>query len=230
VSWICKAPIWSASQGWHLGCVSSREPGCQFERVPQAPRHLDPELGEQAADHVHQLRALLDQQVARPVQRQRRLLLGRLHRHKAHARARHRLADGSGVVRIGLTALHIRLHVSGRHQPNLMAELRQFPGPVMGRAARLYADQASRQLGEERHDLRPAQRLANDDVPSCINGVNLEDALGQIDADGGDLHGDGSCICVAAALTATTSWHRDAVSRSGSHPPHLLSGPVSSRG
>ncbi|MCJ2041391.1 hypothetical protein MKK55_20900, partial [Methylobacterium sp. J-059] len=70
------------------------------------------------------------------------------------------------------------------------------------------------------------------DVPSCINGVNLENALGQIDADGGDLHGDGSCICVAAALTATTSWHRDTVSRSGSHPPHLLSDrqPISADG
>jgi hypothetical protein len=51
----------------------------------------------------------------------------------------------------------------------------------MRRAARLHADQAARQLGEEWRDLRPPQRLPNDDVPSCIDGVNLKDALGQID-------------------------------------------------
>ena len=37
------------------------------------------------------------------------LLVGRLHRHEAHALTRHRLADGSGVVRIGFAALDVRL-------------------------------------------------------------------------------------------------------------------------
>ena len=34
-------------------------------------RDADPELGKQSADHVHQLRALFDQQLARAVQSQR---------------------------------------------------------------------------------------------------------------------------------------------------------------
>jgi hypothetical protein len=35
----------------------------------QAAGHIDSEVGEQSAHHVHQLRALLDQQVACTVQR-----------------------------------------------------------------------------------------------------------------------------------------------------------------
>jgi hypothetical protein len=30
----------------------------------------------------------------------------------------------------------------------------------------------------QRHDLRPPQSLAHDDVPSRVDGVNLKDALG----------------------------------------------------
>ncbi len=48
--------------------------------------HFDPKLGEETPDHIHELGALLDQQVTSPVQRQRRLLLGRFHRHETHRR------------------------------------------------------------------------------------------------------------------------------------------------
>jgi hypothetical protein len=73
-----------------------------------------------------------------------------------------------------------------------MAQLPQFPGLVVRRAARLHASEALRQLGNERHDMRPRQGLTNDDVLSCTDGVNLEDSLGQIDANSGNLHGDRS--------------------------------------
>src|ERR1044071_102638 len=46
--------------------------------------------------------SLYDEPLAHPVQRQQRLLLGALHRHEAHARARHRLANRLGVVAVVL--------------------------------------------------------------------------------------------------------------------------------
>ena len=60
----------------HIGRVAVHQLLRQCQRMVQPSRHLDPELGEQPADHVDELGALLDQQIARPVQRQRRLLIG----------------------------------------------------------------------------------------------------------------------------------------------------------
>ncbi|MER9970979.1 hypothetical protein, partial [Mesorhizobium sp. M0060] len=52
-----------------------------------------------------------------------------------------------------------------------------------------------------------------------------KNALGQIKAHGGNLHG-GWLLC-SGCLTANPLWHSDA--GSGSHPPHLLSGGVQGR-
>jgi hypothetical protein len=49
--------------------------------------------------------------------------------------------------------------------------------------------------------------------------MNLKNTLGQIEADGGNLHG-GWLLC-SGCLTANPFWHSDA--GSGSHPPHPLS-------
>jgi len=102
-----------------------------------------------------------------------------------------------------------------------MAELDQFARPVMRRAARLHANQARRQLGKEWQHLRSSKRLADNDLTGRINAVNLKNALGQIEADCGNLH-DGWLPFVRERLIAFTPWHLDAVS--GSHPPHLLTG------
>ena len=48
----------------------------QPKRPLQTFGNMDTELGQQAADHVHQLRTLLDQKIAGAVKRQGRLLLG----------------------------------------------------------------------------------------------------------------------------------------------------------
>ena len=68
-----------------------------------------PNSAGQRADHVDRLRALLDQQIARPVYRQRRLLLGRLHWHEPHCRPRHRLANRFRIGSVCLPSLHIWL-------------------------------------------------------------------------------------------------------------------------
>ncbi len=147
---ICEAGHHALCERRDLRRLARDKPASQVQRMMQAARHLDSELGQQTTHHVHQLRALLDQQVARAVQRQRRLLLSRLHRYEPHARTRYRLADRLSVIRIGLAALHIRLHVGRRHQAHIMPELRQLPCPMMRRAARLHADAARRQLRKER--------------------------------------------------------------------------------
>ncbi|MFK0693046.1 hypothetical protein ACFX5Q_33660, partial [Mesorhizobium sp. IMUNJ 23033] len=57
-------------------------------------------------------------------------------------------------------------------------------------------------------------------VSRRVDGVNLKNALGQIKAHGGNLHG--GWLLSSGCLTANPLWHCDA--GSGSHPPHLLSG------
>ena len=63
-----------------------------------------------------------------------------------------------------------------------MAEFRQRSSPGMRRAARLHADQAGRQLGEERQNLRSPQCLAHNNVSRRADGVKSKNALGQIKA------------------------------------------------
>src|ERR1700731_4987558 len=153
--------------------------------------------------------------------RQRRLLLRRLDRHEPHRRPGYRFANRFRIGSVGLPALYIRFYVSRRHQPHLMTELDKLARPVMRRAARLDADQASRQLSEKWQHLRPSKRPTNNDLTGCINAVDLKNALGQVEADRGNLHA-GWLPFARERLMAFTPWHLDAVS--GSHPPHLLLG------
>ncbi len=101
----------------------------------------------QGVDH---LGPLTHQQIARSMLHQLALLFGRLRRDEPHGWAPHRLTDRFGVSRVVLVALDVGLHVLRRHQPHPVTKLRQFTRPVMGRGARLYADQARRQRFEER--------------------------------------------------------------------------------
>lgn len=165
-----------------------------LQRALKTGRHVDAELRQEAAHHVHQLGALLDQQVAGAVHRQRRLLIARLHRPEPHGGPRHRLANRLRVRGVGFAPLDRGLHVSRRHQPHIMAEAGQLAGPVMRCAARLHAYQAGWQLGEERHHLGAPQRLADDHITHGVDAVNLKHVLGQIQADRRDLHGGCSSL------------------------------------
>jgi hypothetical protein len=59
---------------------------------------------------------------------------------------------------------------------------------MVRRAARLHADKARRQLREEWQNLRSSQRLADNHNAVCIDSVNLENALRQVEADRANLH------------------------------------------
>ncbi len=69
-----------------------------------------------------------------------------------------------------------------------MAQRRQLPRPVVARAAGLHADQTGLELAEERHHLAPAQRPADDNLSRLIDSVDLKNVLGQIEADGANIH------------------------------------------
>jgi hypothetical protein len=120
------------------------------------------------------------------------LLLDRFDRHEAHGRARDSLADRLGVRRISLTALYVRFDVGRRHQSHRVTEGREFARPMMARAASFHADQTGRELAEEGHHLRPPERAPDENLARATDGVHLEDVLGQVDADGRDLHRSGS--------------------------------------
>ncbi len=63
----------------------------------------------------------------------------------------HRFADGLGICGVTLVRLDVRLHELRGHQLYRVPERFQLPRPVMRAAARFHADQAWRQVGEERH-------------------------------------------------------------------------------
>jgi len=135
---------------------------------------------------------LADEEITRPVQQDRGLLLPALDRHEAHRRAGDRLADRLGVGGVVLVPLDVRLRVARRHQPHGVAERRQLARPVMGRAGRLDADQAGRQAREEGWNISPAEAPSHRDRPVGGDAVHLEDALGEVEADRDDLHRTGS--------------------------------------
>src|SRR3546814_15720256 len=87
---------------------------------------------------------------------------------------RHRLADRLGIGSVILAALHVRPYILRRHQPNIVPQRDQLPGPVMRVAAGLDADQTSRQLREERQYPRPAPALAHHTFTCSINAVHLK--------------------------------------------------------
>jgi hypothetical protein len=69
-----------------------------------------------------------------------------------------------------------------------------LPGPVMCRGAGLHTDQTGRQSFEPAQQLRTAQLLSHDNRAIGVDAVNLEHRLGEIEADRGSVHADGSCF------------------------------------
>jgi hypothetical protein len=169
-----------------------------------------------SAQAIDQHGALAHQQFPRAMQDQHALLLFALHRHEAHVRPCHRLADRLGIGRVVLAALEVGLDVARRHQPDLMAKRSQFPGPMVRGRAGLDADQAWRKVSEELQQLRPPQLLSNDDRADGGDAVDLKDSLGDIQTDRGNLH-SGRLLSLWRSAT-TTLWHFDAGEQGPSTP------------
>src|SRR5207344_206402 len=137
--------------------------------------------------------------IARAMQHQPALLLGRFDLYETHGRPPRRLADRLSVGRIVLVALDVGLHVLRRHQPHPVAKFREFTRPIMSRGAGFHADKASRQRLEELQHLAAPQLLTNDDLFSRVDAMDLQHVLGDIQTDRGNLHVDSSLIPKARA-------------------------------
>ena len=127
--------------------------------------------------------------MARAVEHQAALLLGRFGRHEPHVRPLHRLADRLRVGGIVLLPLHVRLYIGRRHELHGVAKGLQFTRPMMRRRTRFDADHARRELLEEWEDARSPKLLAHDDLAISVDAMDLEHVLCNIETDGRDrLH------------------------------------------
>jgi phosphoglycolate phosphatase len=95
--------------------------------------------------------------------------------------------------------------------------IKPAPGMVLGfcAAARLEPDQAARQVGEEFQHLGARQLLAQHHLAAPIDAMHLEQALGDVQPDRGNLH---LGRLPRSWLFLTPPWHTDAVS--GRRPSH----------
>ena len=124
------------------------------------------------------------------VKHQAALLLGRLGWHEPHVGSGDGFTNRLSVSHVVLLPFDVRLHVSRRHQPHGMAECLQLARPIVRRGAGLDANQAWRQLLEERQDGATLQLAADNHLVGSINAVDLEDRLGDVETDCRDcLHG-----------------------------------------
>jgi hypothetical protein len=61
---------------------------------------------------------------------------------------------------------------------------------MMSGSTGFHTDQASGNLAKEVHDLLATQLAGDDDLARAVNAVHLEHILGEINADGNNLHVD----------------------------------------
>ena len=71
-----------------------------------------------------------------------------------------------------------------------MTELGDFTRPMMSGSAGFHAYQASKNLAKEVDDLLAPQLTGDNNPASTIHAVHLECVLGEINADGANLHVD----------------------------------------
>src|SRR5215469_12601074 len=162
---------------------------------------------------------LPDQQVSGTMQHENALCISRLDRHEAHGGSPDGLADRLRIGSIVLVPLHIRLHVSWRHQLDLMAKRRQLARPMMRRRACLHADKARLEAFEHLHKPLAANLSAEHRSALAVDAMNLKDVLRDVQTDGANLHG-------AAPLRgwsddSTTMAQCDAVGSGAVHPIKL---------
>ena len=146
-------------------------------------------LGEQAARLVDQRGSPSHELLTDAMQRLDVELLRALDRDKPHVRAQRRLADRLGITCVVLGAFHVGTNELGVDQPHLEAEIAEPATPVVGATAGLHRDHPRRQLDHRLRELGPAHALRHHRSPARVDAVQLEHALGEIDAKNRYHHG-----------------------------------------
>lgn len=118
---------------------------------------------------------------------------------------RTRFADRFGIGGIVLLTPQIGLHIGRRHETHCVTQRRDLTRPIVGRCAGFHADQARRNLRQCVEECSASYLLAPDDSAIGIDRVKLENRLGQIKADRGNLHGGWSFARVASTTAHNTT-------------------------
>ena len=143
----------------------------------------DPELAKMSPDHIDHRGLLADEQMARAMERQTALLLGRLGRDEPHIGPGNCFADRLRVSGIVLLPFDVGLYIRRWHQPHGMAERLEFTRPMVRRRTGLDAHQARWQLLEERQDVTALELTANENLALRINAMHLKYRLGDVETD-----------------------------------------------
>ena len=133
--------------------------------------------------------AVVDHALPGPVQGLDVLLLDRLRRHEAHVGLPGGGADGLGVIAVGLLAAHEGLHVLRADDLHPVAELLELALPVEGTGAGLDSDGAGLDLGDDVEQLVAHHAASQHQAAVAVDAMELEDGLGDIDAERLDGHG-----------------------------------------
>jgi hypothetical protein len=112
-----------------------------------------------------------------------------------------------------LSGQTVRLHVGGRDETDLVAQLADLAAPQMSAAAGFHGDNARGQIAEERQHLIPPQLLAQDCPTRPVSPMQLKHILRQVEPDRDNLRHDRSPLWILA----DPPWHTDAVGGRSHH-------------
>jgi hypothetical protein len=116
------------------------------------------------------------------MQYRKRLLRFGLRRNKSHGRTRGRFANGLGVDKVVLIALHERLHKLGRDELDLMIEARQFACEVMCAGTGFHHSGTAVERGEKLDELLATHLLAKHSLTVPVLAVEVKRMLAQVDS------------------------------------------------
>jgi len=149
---------------------------CLHERR-KAFRDDDAELHQQATQVVRERRALLDQQLARTMDRLQALLLDRLHRCFLDLRSASGFCNGQGIIAIGLVSLPERRHGLGGNDARFVPVPLRGTRPVVRCRARLEGNKRWLLLTQKLRELLTRQRAVAKLFAPTGNDRDLDNVL-----------------------------------------------------